>query len=154
MTWNWNRARCTDEKQYDVSMEDDERLCISSNVNAALVSLDETPVKTGKLPISSKVTKGKQKLQSATKTLKRKLELSYEFPFGSSSDEEIDLKDLKTLSVCNAGIERKMSKFSVLCWTCADINFITISHTTMEEFGATNYLVKKSCAIKNPRKVC
>ena len=84
-----------DEEQYVVSMQDDKKLCISSDVNAALVSLDETPVKTGKLPISSKITKGKQNLQSATKTLKRKLEVSYKVPLGSSSDEEIDLKDLK-----------------------------------------------------------
>ena len=143
-----------DEKQYDVSMEDDERLCISSDVNAALVSLDETPVKTGKLPISSKITKGKQKLQSATKALKKKLEVSYEVPLGSSSDEEIDLKDLKLYQSVMQELKEKIQNSQSYA---ERVQILTLSpfpiQRTMEEFGATNYLVKKSRAIKKQKGV-
>ena len=58
------------------------------DLNATLLSLDETPVKLHSLGPSSKRLKGQQKLASATGTLKRKLETVHDVPLGCSANEQ------------------------------------------------------------------
>ena len=80
------------EKLQPKDNETDERFamdidnnCTPGNIdlNSTLVSLDDTPIKRSILPVSSKITKGKQKLAPATQTLKRKLEHTYEVPLST-----------------------------------------------------------------------
>ena len=96
------------------------------NLNTTLVDLDETPSKTVHMPTSTKITKGKQKLASATRTLKRKLELSYEVSlYSSDSDDEQCAKDYQRYHLKrNDTVKRKVCTVSELPRTCTDTNIL------------------------------
>lgn len=119
-------------------------------VNSALKNLDETPITKGQLHPHTRKNKGKQKLQSATKRLKRKLEVSYNVDL-SSSDEE-----------CESSLFRKMmlelkEKYKMSKSYQERVQILTVSPFTIKrtevEFGASNYLVKKSRAVKKEKGI-
>lgn len=141
-----------------VSDGDDHSMCVSPpgkdtsivDVNTALAHLDGTPVKTGKMRTSSRKKRGKQKLKSATITLKRKLETSYDVTLESSeSDQEPNVNDIKLF---HSMIQELKTKFKNSNSYSERLQILTLSpfgiERTMKEFGATNYLVKKSRAVK------
>ena len=95
------------------------------NVDSSFVDLNSTLliIKTGKLPVSIKITKWKQKRASATHTLKMKLEHTYVVQLDSSDSEN---------DQCSRNLN---SPFTI--------------YRTMKEFGAKNYLMKKCHDVNN-----
>ncbi|CAM1303136.1 CDS1 (predicted) [Pycnogonum litorale] len=125
------------------------------NLNSTLVDLDETPIKTAHMPTSTKRTKGKQKLASATRTLKRKLELSYEVPlYSSDSDDEQCAKDYQRYQSVMTQLKEKFVQSQSYQ---ERVQILTLSpftiDRTMKEFGATNYLVKKIRDVKKQKGI-
>lgn len=122
-------------------------------VNSALLSLDETPVKLHQLPVHQKRSTGKKKLQLASGSLKKKLELSYDVSL-SSSDSEDDSKDL---SMYKKMMEELKAKFGASDSYKERVQILTVSpftiKRTMEEFGATNYMVKKSRDVRKEKGI-
>ena len=117
------------------------------DINSTLPIVGETPVKTGGLSATSRRRKGKKKLKSATKTLKRKLEASYEVSLDTSdsNNEDNGKNDLKLYEgMMNKLAEKyKNSESYQECIQILTLSPFTIERS-MKEFGATNYMVKKS----------
>jgi hypothetical protein len=145
----------TDESTVETSPE---KAYSCVNLDSTLSSLNETPVKLQSLHSWSKRTKGKQKLASATETLKRKLELTYEVPLDSSeSDSELSPSDKSDLQLYRKMMNELREKFNNSQSYQERVQILTLSpftiERTMQEFGATNYLVKKSRAVKKEKGI-
>ena len=125
------------------------------DVNNALINLEESPLKTGQLKQSSRKIKEKQKLVSATKKLKRKMEATLDVHLESSeSEDETDKADLKSYRAVQQELKEKFNNSTSYA---ERVQILTLSpfkiERTMKEFGATNYLVKKSRAVKKQKGI-
>ena len=129
------------------------------DVNSALANLDLTPLKTGQLAPSSRKTKGKQKLKSAKKKLKRKLEVSLDVDLddSSESDKEMKSKEVNDLKKHRAVLQELKEKFNNSNSYAERVQILTLSPfgiaRTMKEFGATQYMVRKSREVKAKRGI-
>lgn len=107
----------------------------------------------GKLCAARKKARGLEKLQSATKTLKRKLEVSYEVTLSSDEDDNT----IKDINLYNGMMTELKEKFLSSQSYQERVQILTLSpftiQRTMEEFGATNYLVKKKPSGKKKNMV-
>lgn len=114
------------------------------DLNASLLRLSETPVKAGHLAPSSRKKKAKEKFEKSTKKLKCELEKQYHVPL-ESSDDEPDSHDLK---LHRQVFDELKEKFKNSNSYAEHVQILTQSpltiERTMQEFGATNYMVKKA----------
>ena len=121
------------------------------DLNSTLSGLGETPVKLHSLGSSSKRRKGQQKLISATATLKRKLETVYDVPL-HSPETNLTSSDISHLQLFRNMWEETKEKFKNSEFYQERVQILTLSPFTTErtinEFETTNYLVKKSRAVK------
>ncbi|XP_071951916.1 uncharacterized protein [Antedon mediterranea] len=125
------------------------------DLNASLIRLGETPVKPGHLAPSSRKKKAKDKFEKSTKKLKCKLEEQYNVPLEmSDSGDEQDCLDLKLHHKVYNELKEKFKNSNS---HSERVQILTLSPFTMErtmhEFGATNYMVKKSREVKKKKGI-
>ena len=125
------------------------------DLNASLVRLGETPVKAGHLAPSSRKRKAKEKYEKSTKKLRSELEKQYHVPLESSdSEDECDSHDLK---LYRQVFDELKEKFRNSDSYAERVQILTLSpftiERTMQEFKATNYMVKKSRAVRKEKGI-
>ena len=123
------------------------------DLNSTLSSLGETPINLHSLAPSSKRMKGQEKLASATVTLKRQLETAYDISL-DSPESDLDSSDLQFFRNMFGEVKEKFNKSESYQ---ERVQILTLSpftiERTMNEFETTNYLVKKSRAVKKEKGI-
>ena len=141
------KSTSNDDTDMDVEAEQPREYALV-DANTTLSTLQETPVKIGRLPYSSRKSKGRKKLKRTTMAIKRKLKSPYEVTLSTSdSDCETSNKDLKLYDGMFNQLKEKYQKSES---HEERIQILTLSpftiERTMNEFKASNYMVKKSRA--------
>ena len=132
----------------------------TAEANSILASLELTPVKKKGLTESKKRKKGKEKLVLAQKVLKTKLESSFDVTFEDSDcDEKVtlgpdDIKDLHNFKEIMSELKEKYKNSE----SFSDrIQILTLSpysvRRTMQEFNASQWMVKKSRDVKKEKGI-